>query len=199
MIQENHHPADADHEAPGVPRAIAWADLPEKLRHKLSSLPREEWVGVTVTHWQSELMKDADDLVASFARVWEASKVAEDFREEPLSAEERGQFKKAFQKVLQDLAEMTIKLGVRARLYGDIQSRMKLLRFYAPDAWQKFWTKSMARSVSAEGERGAGHGRPNSAHPKSGKPGNASEPARPAAPRKPTATLPAPAPAAAAS
>lgn len=132
------------------PRACSWGDLPEHLRGALSTISKDQWPEVIVTLCPSEIIKDATAMVATFARVWEKSRPAEDFRDHPLTGEERAQFRRDLKKALEDLAAITIKLGVRARLYGELQQARLLLLRYNQNCWQNTWKKSMARNVGAE-------------------------------------------------
>lgn len=131
-----------------TPRPCSWGDLPESLRCALSTVPKDQWTEVIVTVCPSELVKDATEMVSTFAQIWQKSRHAEDFRNNPLTGEERGQFKKDLQKILRNLAELTIKLGVRARVFGELQRAKALLLFYAQDIWQGTWRKSMAPKVT---------------------------------------------------
>lgn len=153
------------------PKPVSWTELPENLRRALSSLPMHEWGSVVVSICPSELMMDAADLVAAFARVWEKSKAAEDFRIDRLPGDEREKFRKEFEEKLKGIAAITIRLGVRSRLYGELQLMKELLTRYAQDVWQSSWTKAMSRSVHENGAsvhspRPAQARRPNPASPK---------------------------------
>ena len=132
-------------------RAVAWGDLPETVRHSLSALPKDAWGDVVVTYSKSDLLKDAAELVVVFSRVWEKSRAAEDFRDRPVTSEDRAQFRKSFENALRMIAENIIQLGTRARLIGELQRAQELLSFRAPEEWQKHWTRKVARAANAGG------------------------------------------------
>jgi hypothetical protein len=156
------------------PKPVSWGDLPENVRHPLSSIPRELWGEVVVNFSQSDLLKDATELVAVFARVWDKSRAAEDFRDKPVTGDEREQFKKNFENALRLIAENIIQLGTRSRLIGELQRAQDLLSFRAPEEWQRKWTRKVARSASTGPEV-----RPPQPSPKKPSPNNKEQSERP--------------------
>lgn len=181
MSPEANHPAVSPADGAAPPKAVQWSDLPENLRLGLSSIPVDRWSDVIVTICQSDLMKDATSLVAAFVRVWEKSRRAEDFIVDRVTGPEREQFRDSFCNALRQIAEVTVTLGGRARLVEELQKDRKLFARHAQAAWQKVWTKAMARQVTSSGQapvqsRGVQRG------PKSGSPGLRPEPAKRALP-----------------
>lgn len=189
MVEESRIPA----REPGDVKPVAWSELPDRLRRALSSLPKDEWENVAVNICPSELLMDATALIAAFARVWEKSKAAEDYRVDRLPGDEREKFHAEFRQGLKAIAGTTIRLGVRAKLYGELQLAKELLTAYAQDMWQTTWTKAMARSAHAGTPPGQA---PRPAPPRQAKPASQKPlPPKPAAaPPKltaPPAALPA--------
>jgi len=162
MLHEANHPDDRGAgDLARESKPVGWGDLPDGMRRTLSSIPMSEWQNVMVTVCPSELMMDATALVATFARVWEKSRAAEDFRVDRLTGDERERYRKEFEQGLKLIAGTTIALGVRARLYGELQWEKSLLSCYAQEAWQSSWTKAMARSAHSDGAAAKGEMAPN--------------------------------------
>lgn len=146
MADESKVPGRSPAGAPD-PRPFQWGDLPETLRAALAAVPREQWKHVGVTICPSELQSDATALLAVFGRVWEKSRAAEDFRKDRLSGDERDKFRKDFVQALKQIAGTTIRLGIRSKLYGELQLEKDLLKRCDQETWDTTWTKAMTKSA----------------------------------------------------
>ena len=154
--------------APREVKPVEWGELPDNVRRALSSLPMDEWSNVMVTICPSELMLDATAIVSMFVRVWEKSRAAEDFRVDRLTVDEREKFRQEFAQALQVIAGTTIRLGVRAKLYGELQLEKALLTCYAKEVWESTWTKAMTRAFHSNGA--PANPAKGTAHPKDQRP-----------------------------
>jgi hypothetical protein len=151
MLHEpSHHGGIPEGEDSRDSKPVGWSDLPGSLRRALSSVQKDQWDELMVTHCPSDLQKDATTLVSLFIRVWEKSRAAEDRRVDRLPGTEREKYRDDFVATLKQMASLTITLGIRAKLFGELQSEKALLTHFAQDVWQKTWTKAMARSVTEE-------------------------------------------------
>jgi hypothetical protein len=127
-------------------KPFQWSDLPTAVRTALASIPRDQWKHVGVTICPTELQSDATALLAVFVRVWDKSRAAEDFRKDRLSGDERDKFRKEFVQALKQIAGTTIKLGIRSKLYGDLQLEKDLLKRCDQETWDST-TKALTQAT----------------------------------------------------